>query len=130
MVSNYYLNYLNTIGCKSTLSKYSTFTQQICRRPLIKRREQQRPYRFRWTSRLREVTLDVQFWQKLVQYHGNSAKAPHWVQLQINFFSNRHLKASLLRRIISSITFVEMANPQPESPFERHKTSKLQNFKT
>jgi hypothetical protein len=78
-----------------------------------------------WTSRLREVALDVQLWQKLVHYHGNSDKALRWVQLQIKLFSNRHPEASSLSHIISSIAFVEMANPQPAAPSERHKTLKL-----
>jgi hypothetical protein len=79
-----------------------------------------------WTSRLREVALDVLLWQKLVQYHGNSDKALRWVQLQIKLFSNRHPEALSLSHIISSIAFVEMANPRPAAPSERQKASKLE----
>lgn len=78
-----------------------------------------------WTSRLREVALDVQLWQKLVQYHGNSDKALRWVQLQIKLFSNRHPESSSLAHIISSIAFVEMANPQLAGPVVAHNTSRL-----
>jgi hypothetical protein len=66
-----------------------------------------------WTSRLRELTLDVLLWQKLIQYHGNSDKALRWVQLQIKLFSLRHPEPSSLSHIISSIAFVEMATPLP-----------------
>jgi hypothetical protein len=66
-----------------------------------------------WTSRLRELTLDVLLWQKLIQYHGNSDKALRWVQLQIKLFSLRHPEPPSLSHIISSIAFVEMATPLP-----------------
>lgn len=65
-----------------------------------------------WSSRLREVELDIQLWHKLVQCHGNSDKALRWVQLQIKLFSNRHPEPASLSHIIASIAFVEMANPK------------------
>lgn len=64
-----------------------------------------------WSSKLRDVVLDVHLWNKIIHWHGDRDKALRWVQLQIKLFSIRHPEQSSLSHIISSIAFVEMANP-------------------
>ncbi|MFK7862834.1 MAG: hypothetical protein AB8B95_01265 [Pseudohongiellaceae bacterium] len=70
-----------------------------------------------WSSKLRDVVLDVQLWHKIINWQGERDKALRWVQLQIKLFSTRHPDHSSLSHIISSIAFVEMAKPtQAERP--------------
>lgn len=64
-----------------------------------------------WSNKLREVDVDMHLWHKICQWHGDEEKALKWVQLQIKLFSNRHPERIGLSQIISSIAFVEMANP-------------------
>ena len=64
-----------------------------------------------WSSKLREVDIDMHLWNKICHWHGDEEKALKWVQLQIKLFSNRHDDRNSLSHIISSIAFVEMANP-------------------
>lgn len=72
-----------------------------------------------WSSKLRDVVLDVQLWNKIIQWQGDRDKALRWVQLQIKLFSTRHPEQLSLSHIISSIAFVEMANPESSGSTER-----------
>lgn len=84
-----------------------------------------------WSSRLREVVLDAHLWQKIISWHGDNDKALRWIQLQIRLFSTRNPDQASLSHIISSIAFVEMANPEnirhvatlndDKAPSSRHK---------
>ncbi len=65
-----------------------------------------------WSSKLRDVILDSNLWAKIIKWHGNEDLALRWVQLQIKLFSNRQPERAGLSQIISSIAFVEMANPE------------------
>ncbi|NKB31736.1 MAG: hypothetical protein GKR91_01385 [Pseudomonadales bacterium] len=64
-----------------------------------------------WSNKLREIDVDMHLWNKICQWHGDEEKALKWVQLQIKLISNRHPERTGLSQIISSIAFVEMANP-------------------
>ena len=65
-----------------------------------------------WSNKLRDVALDCNLLAKIIHWHGNEDLALRWVQLQIKLFSNRQPKREGLSQIISSIAFVEMANPR------------------
>lgn len=81
-----------------------------------------------WSNRPRELDLDLHLWQKICHWHGDEQKALNWVQLQIKLFSNRHPERNSLSHIVSSIAFVEMANPdhRPQAHV-RHRRTQLQD---
>jgi hypothetical protein len=65
-----------------------------------------------WSNKLREVSLDMNLWVKITQWHGDQDSALRWVQLQIKLFSSRHPESEGLSHIISSIALVEMKGPR------------------
>ncbi|MFT4862291.1 MAG: hypothetical protein ACI95C_001509 [Pseudohongiellaceae bacterium] len=65
-----------------------------------------------WSSKLRDVSMDMKLWIKITSWQGDQDRALRWVQLQIKLFSNRQPERAGLSHIISSIAFIEMANPQ------------------
>ena len=79
-----------------------------------------------WSNKLRDVSLDMHLWIKITHWHGDQDRALRWVQLQIKLFSNRQPEREGLSHIISSIAFIEMANPQNAGPFTHNLPSDIE----
>ncbi len=78
-----------------------------------------------WSNKLRDVSLDMKLWTKITSWQGDQEQALRWVQLQIKLFSNRQPECAGLSHIISSIAFIEMANPKNTGAAEKHQANNI-----